>query len=225
MKKLSLAIIAAFMNLFGAFAQTEGDYKERSLSLEEVNFVTSYYSQDGNNAAVTGGVGSEQLTDFANQLDLRILKVDKKGRQHTFTGSIGIDHYTSASSDKIDPTTISSASSADTRVYPKLGWTVNNPNTGWSTGLNISSSTEFDYTSFGLGLHVAKASLDKNRELSLNLQAYFDTWRSIQPIELRPPGQKGEDGDDAYTPEPRNSYSASLTYAQVVNKRLQVALM
>lgn len=222
MKKLTLAVIAAFMNLFGAFAQTDSEYEDRKLSIEEVNFVSSYYSQDGNNSAVTGGVGTEQLTDFANQLDVRIIKKDKKGRTHSLTAGIGIDNYTSASSDKINPATVSSASSADTRVYPKLGWSLNNPATGWTIGAMGSYSGEFDYISKGLGISVAKASLDKNRELSLNLQAYFDTWSAILPIELRT--NKGEE-EDQYTLEPRNSYSASLVYAQVVNKRLQLAFL
>ena len=32
----------------------------------EANFLSSYYNQDGNNSPVTGGVGTEALTDFAN---------------------------------------------------------------------------------------------------------------------------------------------------------------
>lgn len=227
MKKLTLGFVALFMNLFGAFAQTESNYDDRKLSIEEVNFVTSYYAQEGNNAAVTGGIGSEHLTDFANQLDLRLIKKDKKDRIHTIIASIGLDNYSSASSDKIDPTTISSASSGDTRFYPKLGWTVNNEKTGWSYGAIASFSNEYDYTSFGIGLNVAKTSADKNRELALNVQAYFDTWTAILPVELRPPGSMGKDGDDdnSATQEPRNSISGSLTFSQVVNKRLQIAFM
>lgn len=222
MKKLTLAVIAAFINLFGAFAQEESSYKERKLSLEEVNFVSSYYNQDGNNAAVTGGIGSEQLTDFANQIDLKLLKTDKKNREHNINFSVGIDNYSSASSDKIDPTTISSASAGDTRVYPKLGWTVNNPETGWRYGAMGSFSMEYDYTSIGFGVNAAKTSQDKNSELALSLQAYFDTWKEILPIELRPPGVED---DDAYTLAPRNSFSGSLSFSRVVTKRLQFSLI
>ena len=224
MKKLTLGIIAVFMNLFGVFAQTTSDYNDRKLSIDEVNFVSSYYAQQGNNAAVTGGIGTEQLTDFANQLDLRLIKKDRKGRKHTFTGSIGIDYYSSASSDKIDPATISSASSADTRVYPKLGWTVSNEKTGWAFGVQGSYSSEYDYTSFGIGVNAAKTSADKNTEIALSLQAFFDTWKAILPVELRPPGNNGDD-DESTTMEPRNSVSGSLTFSQVINKRLQVAFM
>ena len=223
MKKLTLGFIAAFMNLFGAFAQTDSNYDDRKLTLEEVNFVSSYYIQEGNNAAVTGGVGSEHLTDFANQIDLRLLKKDKKGREHIITAGLGIDNYSSASSDKIDPSTISSASSGDTRIYPKLDWTYNNPNTGWSIGAIASLSNEFDYKSTGIGVHVAKTSKDKNTDVSLALQAYFDKWKVILPIELRPPGSTGE--DDSYPFEPRTSYSGSLVFSQVINKRLHIAIL
>lgn len=225
MKKLTLGVIAIFMNLFGAFAQTDSKYDDRKLSLEEVNFVTSYYAQEGNNAAVTGGVGTEQLTDFANQLDVRLIKRDTKNRLHTFTAGVGIDNYSSASSDMIDPTTISSASAGDTRVYPKLGWTINNESTGWRFGAMGSFSIEYDYTSYGVGVNIAKTSKDKSREVGLTLQGYFDTWKAIQPIELRLPNQRGGEDDDAYTLEPRNSVSASLVISQIINKRLQVALM
>lgn len=223
MRKITLAVIAAFMNLFSAFAQEESSYPERKLNIEEVNFVSSYYNQDGNNAAVTGGIGSEQLTDFANQIDIKLLKTDKKDREHSFSFSVGVDNYSSASSDQIDPNTISSASAGDTRVYPKLGWTVNNPATGWRFGAMGSYSIEFDYYSVGFGVNAAKTSQDKNTEIGLNIQAYFDSWHSIQPIELRPPGQEHE--DDAYIKEPRNSFSGSLSLSQVVTRRLQVALI
>ena len=34
----------------------------------DVNFLSSYYQQDGNNGAVTGGIGTEFLTDFTQKL-------------------------------------------------------------------------------------------------------------------------------------------------------------
>jgi hypothetical protein len=134
---------------------------------------------------------------------------------------LGIDHYTSASSDKIDPNTVSSASRADTRIYPTLSYGIADSKTGWSYGGSLSFSTEYDYKSFGIGLNVAKTSTDKNTEVALKLQSYFDTWKVIFPIELRPGGGQHEDEGTS----PRNSYSASLSWAQVINKRLQLALI
>jgi hypothetical protein len=226
MRKLSLAALALFVSILCSHAQTDSaGYRPRKLKLDEVNFVSGYYMQDGNNSAVTGGTGTEKLTDFANTIELKMVRVDRRGRNHAGTFELGIDHYTSASSDNIDPTTISSASRADTRIYPSLAYNISNDQTGLAYGAALSYSTEYDYQSFGFGINVAKASKDKNRELGLKLQAYLDTWQVIYPIELRP----GHGNPDAEHDEggwaPRNSYSASLSYSQVVNKRLQVALL
>lgn len=222
MRKISLGILALFLSVFRLSAQEDSTYKQRKLKLEEVNIVSSYYMQDGSNSAVTGGVGSEKLTDFANTFELRWMRTDKHKRQHTLSFELGIDHYTSASSDKIDPTTISSASSADTRIYPTLGWTIASEEKKTTAGLNVSYSTEYDYKSFGFGGRFSKATADGNTEVSVGIQAYLDKWTVILPLELRPPGtsEKGSVGT-----EPRNSYSASLSIAQVLHPRIQVALL
>ncbi len=223
MKKISLALLLLCSNILGAFAQSADTsaehYKSRKLKLSEVNLVSSYYSQDGDNSAVTGGVGSEQLTDFANNLELKFVKPARNEKTHTFTLDVGIDHYSSASSDKIDPTTMSSASSADTRIYPSLNWSLKDDKHHSTFGAGIYYSTEYDYKSFGLGLNFAKASQDNNREFSAHLQAYWDTWHVILPVELRTTHGKEE------TNQPRNSYSASFSLSQVVNPRLQLALL
>ncbi len=225
MKKLSLASIALFFKVVIASGQllpppTDTVYKDRRLHLDEVSFVSSYYRQDGNNSAVTGGVGTEYLTDFANIFDLSLLRHDRRGLRHTVNFELGVDAYTSASSDKIDPATVSSASSSDVRVYPSLGYTVTNEQKGASAGVVASYSHEYDYRSYGLGLNLAKASEDQNRELSLHLQAYWDTWEVILPIELRNGGGKRTEGA-----APRNSYSASASYSFVINPRLQGAVL
>ena len=38
----------------------------------DVNFLMSYYEQDGIHSAVTGGVGTEELEDFASMLIVNI---------------------------------------------------------------------------------------------------------------------------------------------------------
>src|SRR5579875_3087683 len=115
MRKLSLAVIGMYLSILSAFAQdkTVADstqYKSKKLSLDEINFVSGYYHQDGNHSAVTGGIGTEKLNDFANTIELKMSKYDSKWRKHSFDFELGVDHYTSASSDKIDPYTISSPS-------------------------------------------------------------------------------------------------------------------
>src|SRR5258705_3025496 len=90
-------------------------YQNKKLKVDEVNLVSSYYKQDGDNSAVTGGIGSEHLTDIANTIDVKLIKYGENGIKHTFDIEAGIDHYTSASSDMIDLSANSSASSSDIR--------------------------------------------------------------------------------------------------------------
>jgi len=187
--------------------------------MEEVNFISSYYQQDGNNSAVTGGTGTEHLTDFATTIDVKLSRYDYRKRKHTLTGEVGIDVYSSASSDKIDPSTISSASSHDKRIYPSLTYSITNEEKGTTVSANGSLSTEYDYFSKGVSLGWSKLSKDKNREFSVKGLVFLDTWTVILPIELRKNGQR-EDGT-----KPRNSYSTSFTLSQVITKRVQVLLL
>ena len=224
MRKLSLTAIGMYLAILSSFSQStdSSNYKNRKLHLDEIDFVSGYYKQDGNNSAVTGGVGSEKLTDFANTIELRFSRYDKKFRKHNLSFELGVDHYSSASSDKIDPYTVSSASAADTRIYPSLSWSIQNEEKKTTFGLNASFSNEFDYRSFGIGTSFVKASKNNNREFTGKLQAYLDQWSVILPIELRHTINRGE---DEYPSQPRNSYSASFSVAQVINRNMQLLLV
>src|ERR1700693_379080 len=103
MIRIPFTIIAMYLSMV-VFSQTnttsDSLYKSKKLSVDEVNFVSGYYHQDGNNSAVTGGIGTEKLTDFANTVELKLSKYDSKYRKHDLSFEIGVDHYTSAYSDK-----------------------------------------------------------------------------------------------------------------------------
>lgn len=223
MKKIFLTAAAVFA-LLHSFAQiTPKDstgFQSRKLKLDEVNLVSSYYTQDGNNAAVTGGIGSQKLTDIANVFDVKMVKYDAKSRKHTFGLEVGIDHYTSASSDMIDLQANSSASHADTRIYPSLSWSIENENKGTTLALGISSSTEFDYQSFGGNVSFSTKTKDKSGEFTAKLQTYLDQVTLIQPIELRTNTM-----DEQYGSAARNTFAGSLSYSQIINERFQVMLL
>ncbi|TCJ19342.1 DUF3570 domain-containing protein [Flaviaesturariibacter flavus] len=224
MKKIYLNVLALYVGMLSAAAQQtavsdSSAYRPRKLSITEINLVSAYYTQDGDNSAVTGGIGTEQLTDISNTIDIKWVRYDRNNREHNLVAEIGVDHYTSASSDMIDPATLSSASHADTRIYPSLNYTVKNPVRGHTLGGSVSFSKEYDYTSLGVGLQGSKSSADNNREFGLHLQAYFDQWKVILPVELRRRGEAVE----GYSP--RRTYSASFSYSQVINPRLQAVLL
>ena len=192
-------------------------YKKLKITSIEADLLTSYYSQDGDNSAVTGGIGTEELTNTAINATVSITMENKHKNEHTFTMDLGIDSYTSASSDKINPATVTSASYSDTRIYPSLSWMYTNNEKRYTIGASVSGSLEYDYASIGVGLSASTFSKDRNRELGLSLQAYFDNWTVIFPSELRQSASVATDK--------RNSLSASLTFNQVINKKLQIALM
>ena len=220
MVRIPVIIIALYLSIVSAFSQTTVDttsYVNRKLKIDEVNFVGSYYQQDGNNAAVTGGVGSEKLTDIPTTVDIRMSRIDKKSRLHTYSVELGMDSYTSASSDNIDPSTISSASSSDERYYPTFHWEVSNEKTGNAVGATLSGSFEYDYYSIGVGINGSKKSKDNNRQISLRLQTFQDRLSLIYPIELRNGSPTGSASRDTYT--------ASITISQVVNTRFQMMLL
>ena len=228
MKYISLTIVALYLGIIASFAQSikkdSIPYEKRKLKFEQADLVNSYYHQDGNNSAVTGGVGTEKLTDFSNTFDLKLSKYDKLGRKHTYNFELGVDTYTSASSDKIDPSTITSPSYSDVRVYPSLSWDIANEQKGKSIGFNVSTSAEYDYTSIGGGINFSKSSKDKNTDFSAKIQAFFDTWKVILPVELRP-DNNGYGGYQQNDNAPRNSFSAAFSLSQVINKNLQALIM
>lgn len=223
MKKICLSVVGIFLSLFASFAQSKDTaaYKSRKLSFEEINLVSSYYRQDGNNSAVTGGIGTEKLTDLSNTIDLKLTKWDRKDRKHNFDIEIGFDHYTSASSDNVDPHTMSGASHADSRIFPSLTWSMENATKGTTVGAGISMSTEFDYQSFGGNVQFSKKTANGMGEFTAKAQAFIDQLKYILPIELRP----GGGNDDDYPWKSRNSFSGSLSWSQIINQKFQLMLV
>lgn len=194
------------------------NYKSTKLKIDEINLVSSFYQQDGNNSSVTGGIGTEKLTDISNTLDVRLIKYDKAGIKHNWDLEVGIDHYSSASSDMIDLQANSSASSSDNRFYPSVTYARENEANGQTLSFGLSSSIEYDYQSFGGTIGFAKQTKNKNGEFTAKFQTYLDQVKLILPIELR--GSNAPSGSEA-----RNTFAGSLGYSQIINKNFQVQFM
>ena len=92
--------------------------KKTALTNVEVNILGSYYSQDGNHSAVTGGLGTEELTDITPAVVV-IIPVDST-KQWSFSG--GADFISSASTDNID-FNVSSDSRNDLRYHLDVSYT------------------------------------------------------------------------------------------------------
>ena len=104
-------IIIAFIFLTSiAFSQqkdsTNVSYKKRVLEGVEVDFLLSYYKQDGIHSSVSGGMGSEHLTDLASNIVVAMPLND----DDVLTVDVGLSAYTSASSSNINPFNATGAS-------------------------------------------------------------------------------------------------------------------
>jgi hypothetical protein len=227
MKRICLVMVALFVHAFGLLAQPAdtSSYRSRKLNLEEMNFVGSYYHQNGDRSAVTGGIGTQLLSDYSLQFDLNLQQYNRKKRTVNWIGNLGVDYYTSASSDNINPASISSASSRDLRIYPSVIRKISNEKSGLLHQYGLSYSYESDYRSHGITGGFAIPSADRNTVLSVNAWLYFDQLKKILPYELRTMetgGIIGAPNQHRYPWEKRNTYSASFSLSRVINQRWQV---
>ncbi|MCP3930342.1 MAG: DUF3570 domain-containing protein [Bacteroidetes bacterium] len=206
------ALIIMFLLIFGIQSYAQAEYQMKSNSDEtEANFLFSYYDQDGDNAAVTGGIGTEKLTDIAALFVVNI-PLDSA---NAINLNVGADNYSSASTDMID-NNISSASSHDLRIYGNLGFNRKNFKRSETYGIRFGFSNEYDYTSLSGGLQWAKEWNEGNSELGLSGQVFIDQWQLVFPRELR--------GSVNVSTDKRQSYNFQAVYSQVINKRLQFSL-
>jgi len=179
----------------------------------EVDFLLNYYGQDGDHSGVTGGTGTEELTNTGVKIIINIPKGDNK----SYNISLNADAYSSASSDEIDPVR-SGASDGDLHAYANFDYNVDLPESNSAYSLSAGLSTEYDYFSFSFGGSWSFYSKDKNREFTVGTMNFIDQVTKIYPIEIR--GR-----DNLLSDDQRQTYSASLTYNQVITKKLQMSFM
>lgn len=199
-------------------------YKKQKIAETDVQVLFSYYTQDGNHSAVTGGIGTEELMVYAPEVNI----THRRDSVNTFSLNAGADIITSASTDNID-FVMSSASRVDIRSHFNIGYNRRLGHSGLRAGIQTGLSIESDYTSLPVGLNLSHTSRDGSREWTLGLQCYFDDlrwgridddyWRPVRlvyPIELR-----YKEWYDTYR---RTSYNLSFSLFQVINRRVQVAV-
>lgn len=244
--KNKITLVLLFVSIFSFAQETDSTavvYKKRVLESTEVDFLLSYYKQDGIHSAVSGGIGSEDLTDLASNIVVAIPMND----DDILTIDVGLSAYTSASSSNINPfdsntpnpwQASSGASAQDVyaSIVANYSHSSDDRNLVWNA--DVSFSNEYDYTSIGFGGGIAKLFNDKNSEISIKGNVYLDQWRPIYPLELTNSfsgmtilDQSGSPSL-GYSPSNflewnstnRNSYSASFGFSQVVTKKMQFSL-
>jgi hypothetical protein len=221
------------------------NFQPRPLYVDEVDLVTSYYKQNGNHSAITGGIGTEKVTDISNGIILNMAWQNNQFKKNTLAVGLGFDYHTAASQAYVSAT--GASKTGGTRVYPSLDWTVENSQKGNSFGIGAYYSGEYNYHSLGTDIHWSQKTADRNGEFSAKLQAYFDNVTLIYPSELVPKstttttsgtvivtsasgtryssGSGGGGGEVSIPTSPRNTYTGSFSYLQQINPRLQVMFL
>jgi hypothetical protein len=211
MKKIITIVFIAF-SLVAQSQQVQDStvsYKKRVLESTEIDMLLSYYKQDGQHSAVSGGIGSEKLTDIVSNLVVNI----PLNEDDVLTIDTGISSYTSASSSNINPFNASGASGGggdddddrniaagsptgtpwqassgasaqDQLVSLTANYSHSSDSRNFIWNSDVSVSNEYDYTSVGFGGGIAKLFNKKNTEIGIKVNAYLDQWRPIYPTEL-----------------------------------------
>lgn len=198
-----------------AFGQTETDStKKEEKEPIDIYFVSSYYQQDGNMSPVTGGRGTEKLSNIAPSVYVHVPLDSVK----SIDVNAGVDFYTSASSDNIDNpylsnNVISGASANDIRQYYSFTYSKKNKKKG-ENSYNVGASSEYDVTSISAG-YIFNREGKKNRDHQVAVKYFFDDWKLIYPTELRNGTVQLLNQDKRHT--------VGLTYSQsfIINRRLK----
>jgi len=195
-------------------------FKKRVLESTEVDFMVSYYKQDGVHSSVSGGMGSEKLTNLASN----IIVAMPLNEDDVLTVDMGLSAYTSASSSNINPynksgasggggdddknklldggggivaptgtpwQASSGASAQDVLASAVINYSHSSDSRNFIWNADVAFSNEYDYTSIGFGGGIAKLFNEKNSEISFKINAYLDQWRPIYPTELHEYGIYG----------------------------------
>ncbi|MDP4284366.1 MAG: DUF3570 domain-containing protein [Bacteroidota bacterium] len=227
MKKICLTLVGIYIMMLQAFAQYRDKdttlYTSRPLKVDEINLVSSYYSQNGDHSPITGGIGTEKVTDLSNGLDVTWIGWDARNRKNTLTAGFGYDHHTSASSAYVSKT--GASRTGGSRVYPSLNWSVENAKKGTGFGLGLYFSKEFNYSSFGLDAEYSKKTKN-NGEFTGKLTGYFDRVKLIYPSEFVQQvtvtaASGGGESRYKIPTNPRTTGTLSLSFSQVINQRMQ----
>lgn len=195
-------------------------FEKRKLSKTDIELTFSYYNQDGNNSAVTGGTGTEKLSVYATGLTI----------QHQFkelnklSFDAGIDVISSASTDKIDHIR-SSASIRDNHFHLNAGFQRRLKNLNLVMGGGAGVGLESDYLSTPVSFSLQYTEPSEMRSYQFGVFLSFDDlrWGRLNPDYMRPerlvyPEElRYKEWYDVYR---RNSYTFKFGFTQVLSRKM-----
>jgi hypothetical protein len=231
-KYLTLAMLTAVLYAHGqqtpegsSTRHPDSLYQKRKVSRTEIKVLFSYYTQDGDHSAITGGTGTEWLHVYSPEFTI----THKPDSTHALQLNGGIDIITSASMDKIDFDVRTGASRVSARNYLNPSYSYLFRKIRTRVGINSGFSIESAYLSFPAGLSVSHTNASGTREISASLNCFFDDLRFgrisrtykgplelVYPVELR---------DTSWFPIYRRySYNLDFALYQTINTKIQFAL-
>jgi hypothetical protein len=218
MKKKYLVLGSFALLPYSLKAQVVKDTLAKKVRKTEIELVYNHYLQDGNNSAVTGGVGTEKLVVYGPSLTVK-----KTFNKNALSFNLGADIISSASTDNIDFIK-SSASEVDARMFTNLTYERMLEKSNASAYGGIGFSIESDYFSIASKLGFTKTDELNNRTYSFQFQMFNDDLRwgrlnpdHYEPVELVYPFELRS--QEWYSEYRRNSYNLKLGLTQVINKR------
>ena len=184
----------------------------------QLDIVYNHYLQDGNNSAVTGGIGTEKLTVYGPSMTYK-----RQWTKSSLKVNLGTDIISSASTDNID-FVMSSASLIDLRSYSNVVYERSIPKKELSVFGGAGFSIESDYFSIGSKIGVLKENSKKLTQHSAEFQMFNDdlrwgrvTFGVLKPTTLVYPYElRFKEWYDTYR---RNSFNLKLGYSKTINKR------
>jgi hypothetical protein len=212
-------LIVGFLFLLrsAAFAQSPKDstsfrFGEKEKRAVKVSLLSNYYEQDGNRSAINGGLGSQHLNSYAEDVTIFFPVNDSSALK---IGG-GVDYFTSASLQNIDKGgDAKSVSGDETRKYINLGYDL-----GLNNGLSISPSaglsSEYDVTSGNAGLSLLKPVKKWNANYSASFSFVLDRWMMVFPGEFRP---VSTDANTSASSNSNSDYAIPFTYKGTVLKK------
>ncbi len=214
--------IACFVFLF-SFTKAQDLDTTATVNKTQIDIVYNNYIQNGNNSAVTGGIGTEKLTVYGPAVTLK-----KKMGKRSLKINSGADVISSASTDNIN-FVMSSASSLDTRFYTHAEYEQEIKGNGISLYGGLGMSIESDYFSVGSRVGFLKKDEKKIRQYSVEFQMFNDDlrWGRLDAGEWKPqkliyPSElRNQEWYDIYR---RHSFNLKLGFSTAINKRSIVGI-
>lgn len=206
-------------------ALNDSSFLKKRLSKTTVDFALSYYNQDGNNSAVTGGIGTEKLSVYAANLTI----AHQFRQYNTISINTGIDIISSASTDKIDYR-VSSASILDQRFHTDVNFQRQLKKTDLKISGGVGLAFESDYAAYPISMAFNYTEPTKMRTYSLGFSCSFDDLRwgrfdkdhegkrlqLVYPSELR--------YKEWYADEKRKTYNIKFGFTQVLSSKVNLGI-